>query len=213
MEKYVGKTLIDALRNAAKSSGKSLGALRPMAHVIMEKKTLLYSQVVIGIFDEQEVFKFACEYLDKLLDLIHAKATYQLNFDAKNQVIEIDISTDCGNRVIGKNGENLKALNNLTRSAVFASYGGDYRILLDCEGYKRMKYQKIASMAIDEAKDVQSSHVPSIMPSMPSDERLVIHKALSGMRDIQVVSVDEGKHRHIVIRYMLGNVVHSDYDE
>lgn len=212
MENYVGKTLIDAMKNASKATGLSLETVRGIAHVIAEKKTLLSSQVIIGLFSERDVYAYACTYLDKVLALLRVRASYKLDYDSSNQVIKIIIETDRGSQVIGRNGENLKAINTLVRSAIFNRYGGDYRILLDCDGYKDIKYQKIISMAKRAAEDVLASHLPTVLPPMPADERMVIHRALSGLRDLEVSSTGDGKHRHIVIRYCPGSVVHSDYD-
>ena len=158
MENYVGKTLIDAMKNASKATGLSLETVRGIAHVIAEKKTLLSSQVIIGLFSERDVYAYACTYLDKVLALLRVRASYKLDYDSSNQVIKIIIETDRGSQVIGRNGENLKAINTLVRSAIFNRYGGDYRILLDCDGYKDIKYQKIISMAKRAAEDVLASH-------------------------------------------------------
>lgn len=213
MERYSGKNFAEALKTAARETGKSIDAIRPYAHVISERKSLFSTQVVIGLFTQDDVFQLACSYLDKALDILGAKATYKMRYNPEESLITIDIESGAGSRIIGRNGENLKALNTLTRSAVFAVFGREFKILLDCDNYKEIKYQKVSHLALSAARDVVESHIPSPLPPMPSDERRQVHRVLSGMRDIDVSSTGEGKHRHIVIRYSPGNVARSDYDK
>ncbi len=213
METFEGKTFNEALQAASKASGKSVAELKPSAHVIREAKTLFSVKVIIGIFTVDDVFKYACGYLSMLLDIFRCKATYQKSFNAPTNVLTIEIISDYGSKIIGKNGETLKALNTLVRSAVFNVYGGTYRILLDCDNYKSAKYLKISALAKSTALDVQRSHIPAVLPPMSSDERRIVHEALSGMVDIDDPSVDDGKKRHIVIKYVPGHVAKSNYDE
>lgn len=209
MERYVGKTLYEAIGKAAQATGLSAAEVRSLAHVVYERKTLFSSEVAISLFSEKDVFEYACSYLDKALALLEIQATYGYTYQEKGKVVVIDIRTDDGSRVIGKNGENLKALNNLARSAVFNVYGGEYRVLLDCDGYKEIKYERVRAQALQAAQDVLRTRVPAVLPPMPSDERKVVHEALSGMKDIDDPSVDAGKKRHIVIKYVPGHVCQS----
>ena len=209
VEKYVGKTLKEAIEKASLETGKPVAEVKKLAHVVWERKTLFSTEVAISLFSAEDVFRYCTGYLDKVLALLNVRATYSYTYQEKGKVISIDIKTSDGSRVIGRNGENLKAINNLARSAVFNLYGGEYRILLDCDSYKSSKYDKVRAMALEAARDVLTSHVPAVLPPMPSDERKVVHEALSGMKDIDDPSVDIGKRRHITIRYVPGHICRS----
>lgn len=214
MKRYEAPTIQKALELIAKDYGKTPLEMRPHVRLIETKTSLFGKTYVLGVFNANAVFAYACAYLDKALSLIEAKATYVKAFDKATKVITIDIvSPDSGFSIIGKNGETLKSLNTLVRSAVFNEFGGYYKILLDCNGYKKKKYEKIRLMAQAAAKDVLTSHIPSPLPPMTSDERRIVHEALAGMHDIDDPSVDTGKKRHIVIQYVPGNIAKADIKE
>lgn len=210
MKTYEEKTLSACLALAQKDTGLSLDILKRNYHIISKKKNLFSTVVTIAFFTEKDVCDFAYEYLDKLLAMIGAKGTYTADYDESSHVITITIKSEDGSKVIGKNGENLKALNTLVRSAIFNKFGPDYRLLLDCDGYKGMKYNKIKKTALAAANDVQRSHIPASLPPMPSDERRIVHETLAGMRNISAESVDDGKKRHIVIKYAPGHICTYD---
>lgn len=210
MKTYEGKNIAACLQLAQKDTGMDIEVLKHSYHVISKKKTLFTSSIVISVFSEEDLAKFAYSYLDTILAFLGVKGTYTYTYDQKTKLITITISSDNGSQVIGKNGENLKSINTLVRSAVFNQYGGDYRILLDCDGYKEMKYAKIKSLALKMAKDVKRSHVPASLPPMPSDERRIVHEVLAGMTDIDDVSVGDGKKRHVVIKYVPGHIATAD---
>ncbi len=210
MKKYDGKNFEDALATAAKDLGKSTAEIRPLANIVSQKKSLFSTRTTIGLFTADDVFAYACGYLDTVLTAMGAKAVFAKRLDAKTNVLTIVVSSDQGAKIIGKNGETLKALNTVVRSAVFNEFGGKFRILLDCDNYKQVKYEKIRILARNTAEDVRTSHIPASLPPMSSDERRIVHEALAGMRDIDDPSVDDGKKRHIVIKYMPGNVAKAD---
>ena len=104
----------------------------------IDVKKLFSRKVTIGIYTLADVIEFAVNYLETIGEMLELsiKATATLSDD----VIKIDISSDYSPKVIGHNGETLRALNELTRSACFNKFGGHYRILLNCDNYKDEKY-------------------------------------------------------------------------
>lgn len=200
MKTYEGKTIMEALNNASKDLEIPVTVLKTKANIISHKKDLFSSKYIIGIFNNFTVFSYATSYLDLMLAFLGAKATYTRNFDKTSGVITIDIQTDEGSKVIGKNGETLKALNNLTRSACFNHFGGKYRILLNCGDYKENKYAKITALVNKLAQDVEESGVPTVLNPMPADERRVVHNVILGFPDLESPSIGDGKERHIIIR-------------
>lgn len=200
MKTYEGKTLSEALNKAAVELNVPVSQIKPKAKIISQKKTLFTSSVVIGIFNNRDVFEYAVSYLSNLLDFIGASGTFQRQFNKETFVINIQIDSEDGSKIIGKNGETLKALNTLVRSACFNKYGGKYKILLNCGNYKEQKYEKLEILTRKIAYDVQKSGVPASLRPMPADERRVVHNTLLEFPDLESPSVDTGKNRHIIIR-------------
>lgn len=206
MKSYDGSTIEAALKKAAADTGKSVEELKSIAVKISERKTLFGITYTIGLFNHNDVYDFCVDYLKKILGIMKVDATISMKYDHASHMITIDMTSNAGSELIGKNGENLKSINILVRSAAFNKFGDTYKILLDCNNYKNDKYAKIRKFARLAAEDVLKSHIPSVLPPMTADERREVHEELQGMKDISADSVDTGAKRHIVITYMPGNV-------
>ena len=104
--------------------------------------------------------------------------------------------------MIGRNGDTLRSINELTRSACFSRFGGHYRILLNCDGYKEAKYSKFASMARHYAREVEQTHITAILDPRTSDERRIVHQVLTGWPHIKTQSLGTGHKRHVTIQWV-----------
>lgn len=200
MKTYEGKTVLEALNNASKDLKVPVDELKKKANIIKQVKGFMGSKVIIGIFNNQTVYSFAIDYLNVLLDFIGAKATYMKSFSKETSMITIDIQTEDASLVIGKNGETLKALNTLVRSACFYTFGGKYKILLNCGDYKENRYSKISMYVNQICLDVDNSGVAASLTPMPADERRIVHNMVMEYPSLESVSIGEGRERHIVIR-------------
>ena len=196
MKTFEGKTEQEALQLAAADLGKKPEEIE--YYVISDVKKLFSRKVTIGIYTLADVIEFAVNYLETIGEMLELsiKATASLSDD----VIKIDISSDYSPKVIGHNGETLRALNELTRSACFNKFGGHYRILLNCDNYKDEKYQRITRIAKRVASEVRRTGVTAELDPMTSDERRVIHAALADEPYITTESVGVGRNRHVTIK-------------
>ena len=81
-------------------------------------------------------------------------------------------------------------------------YNKHYKILLDIGEYKEEKYEKLIQMARRYAKEVQQTKGKVTLKPMPSDERRIIHGALTNYHNIKTESVGQGKDRRLTIYYV-----------
>ncbi len=165
-------------------------------HVVKEEK----DGVSIECYTITEVIDYAQDYILQIIKDygLEAKATTTLN----DGVIRITIDASHNSVLIGKNGKTLTALNNMVRSAVFTYFQERYKILLDINDYKDEKYEKILRIAKKVARDVQNSHVTATLDPMTSDERRVVHNALSNYHNIKTESSGKGPKRAVSIYYL-----------
>lgn len=211
MNKYEGKTEEEAVQKACQELGiddpKSLNY-----QVISVKKTLFSKTVTIGIYSIKDVIIFADDYIKRCLRALGIEGSTEAKYE--DGVIKLNIVTGKNKNVIGRNGDTLRSINELTRSACFNRFGGHYRILLNCDGYKELKYNKYAAMARHYASEVRRTHVTAILDPMTSDERRIIHQALDGYPNIKTQSLGTGHKRHITIQYVpdIGSSVPSNND-
>lgn len=108
--------------------------------------------------------------------------------------------------MIGKAGKSLQAFNRLVKAAVSAAFKKRIGLLIDVNGYKEERYEKICKMAVRIAKDVRRTKVDAVLDPMPADERKAIHNALAGMNDISTKSEGEGEGRRLHILYTPGKM-------
>ncbi len=199
MNKYEGKTEEEAVQKAC----QDLGVADPKTlnyQVISVKKTLFSKVVTIGIYSIRDVVVFADDYIKRCLHALGIEGSTEAKYE--DGVIKLNIVTSKNKNVIGRNGDTLRSINELTRSACFNRFGGHYRILLNCDGYKELKYNKYASMARRYASEVRKTHVTAILDPMTSDERRIIHQVLDGYPNIKTQSLGTGHKRHVTIQYV-----------
>lgn len=199
MNKYEGKTEEEAVLKACEDLGvddpKNLNY-----QVISIKKTLFSKTVTIGIYSITDVIVFADDYIRRCLKALGLYGSTEAKYE--DGVIKLNIVCNRNKNVIGRNGDTLRSINELTRSACFNRFGGHYRILLNCDGYKENKYEKYASIARHYANEVLKTHVTVVMDPMTSDERRIVHQALANYEHIKTQSLGTGHKRHITIQYV-----------
>ena len=194
MNLYSGKTLEEALDRAADGENVDIEYLQYRVITNEEGKCEIEAYFVADVID------FVKDYLSTILNNMGLKT--ELNAKYEKEVINLNIQTDRDAVVIGKGGRTLQALNELVRVAINHRFSKHYKILLDIGDYKEEKYEKLIQMARRYAKEVQTTKQTITLNPMPSDERRIIHGALSGYHNIKTESQGQGKERKLSIYYV-----------
>ncbi len=198
MKSYSGKTVEEALELAANEM--SVPASELIYSVQEKKKGLFSKKVVIDVYDLSDVIRYAEDYILSVIDSLEIESTLSSRLD--NNIIRITIDSTHNPILIGKKGQTLQAINELTKLAVSNHFKKRFRILLDINGYKDSKYIKLSRMARRAAKEVQTTMTTYTFEPMPADERRAIHNACAGMDHIKTESIGEGTHRQVQILYV-----------
>ena len=198
MEVYTGKTVDEALTKASEERGV------PMTELIYRdtgKKVGLFTKKVQGeVYDLSDVIRYAEDYLLNATDALGIESSVKSKLD--DDVIRITLDSTHNPILIGKNGVTLQAFNELVKLATNNYFHKRFRILLDINGYKDNKYEKLERLARKVAKDVQKSKTTYTFDPMPADERRAIHNALNGWRGVKTESIGEGSHRQVQVIYV-----------
>ena len=191
---YTAKTLEDAIKLAAE---KEYCTVEEIDYVLVEQTE---EQTTIDVYTIMDVIEFAKNYVHDGIEALgfDNKVTPSLN----DGIINLKIDSDRNSIIIGKNGKSLQALNELTKLAVNNKFKKRFRILLDVNGYKQEKYEKMIHIAKRLAHEVQKTHVDVVLDPMPADERRAVHNALAGMPHIKTESEGTGKKRQLHIKYV-----------
>lgn len=209
MKKYTKKTLEECLEEACKELNCTTEQL--MYTVEEEKKGFFSKKITIAVNELSDVIEFAEEYLT---DVCHALGLdVSLKTFYRDDIIKILIETNHNSVLIGKNGNSLQSLNELTKLAVSSRFKRKFKILLDIGNYKDKKYFKVISIAKKAAKEVSKTHVDQVLIPMTPDERKKVHNALSNWNHIKTESIGDGKDRRIVIKYVESDTVTDNQEE
>lgn len=198
MKSYTGKTVEEALQAASEEAG---APVEELIYIVTDKTKGIFSKkVVVEVYDLSDVIRFAEDYLLNVVDNLGIESTVNTKLD--DDIIRITIDSTHNPILIGKNGKTLQALNELTKLAVSNHFHKRFRVLLDVNGYKDNKYDRLERIARKFAKEVQRSKATYTFDPMPADERRIIHNACSGMKNIRTESTGDGTHRQVQIIYV-----------
>lgn len=199
MKTYTGKNVDDVLRLAAKDKNVIVDEL---TYTIVEKNSGFLgfgAKVTITAYCRNDIKEFMVEYLQTYFNGVQMEAEVSVVEDG--DYFHVNINAENNAILIGKNGQTLQSLNNVLKAASSSEFKRRIGVLVDINGYKEEKYQKVCSLAIRVAKSVQRSKTDAVLDPMPADERKAIHNCLGNMKNISTVSEGEGNQRRLKIVY------------
>lgn len=130
--------------------------------------------------------EIAADYLEGLLDIADLDGDIDMDVEADRAAVSIvsDGSTRDLQKLVGRDGEVLEALQELTRLAVHRETGDRSRLMLDISGYRARKREELAELGAKTAKDVRAGGEPVKLRPMTPFERKVVHDAVkaAGLR-------------------------------
>ena len=151
----------------------------------------------------EEEGEVGADYLEELLDIADLGGDIDIDVDHGRASVAIVASEEGDERdladLVGRDGEVLEAVQELTRLAVQARTGNRSRLMLDINGYRarrRVELTAIAQAAVE--KVLATGQAVSLEPMNPF-ERKVCHDVVAAAG---LVSESEGAepHRHVVVQ-------------
>lgn len=100
----------------------------------------------------------------------------------------------------GYGGDRVKALNTIVRM-ITDKKGIDARFTIDVNGFYKAEVEKLTGMAKMLAERARSLRYDVELEPMRPFDRMVVHAALSGEKDIKTESAGVGRDRKVVIKY------------
>jgi spoIIIJ-associated protein len=118
----------------------------------------------------------AADYLEGLLDITDLDG--DIDIDVENDRASLAIVGGKLSHLIGKDGEVLDALQELTRLAVQTATGDRSRLMLDVDGYRAGRKSELRDLAQKSADQVTSTKESLKLAPMNAFERKVIHDTI-----------------------------------
>ncbi|MBV2354841.1 single-stranded DNA-binding protein [Streptomyces sp. J2-1] len=129
--------------------------------------------------------EIAADYLEGLLDIADLDGDIDMDVEADRASVSIISDSDRDlQKLVGRDGEVLEALQELTRLAVHRETGDRSRLMLDVAGYRAQKRTELSELGVQAAADVKSTGEPVKLKPMTPFERKVVHDAVkaAGLR-------------------------------
>jgi spoIIIJ-associated protein len=121
--------------------------------------------------------EIAADYLEELLDI--ADLDGDLDMDVEGDRAAVSIVGAELSQLVGRDGEVLEALQELTRLAVYRETGERSRLMLDISGYRAEKRAQLERLAAETVTRVKASGEPAALDPMSPFERKVVHDAVA----------------------------------
>jgi spoIIIJ-associated protein len=138
----------------------------------------------------------AADYLEELLDIADLDGDLDMDVEGDRAAVSI-VGADLS-QLVGRNGEVLEALQELTRLAVYRETGERSRLMLDISGYRAEKREQLVRLADETISRVRETGEPVSLDPMSPFERKVVHDAVAAAG---LTSESEGvePRRHVVV--------------
>lgn len=144
----------------------------------------------------EEEGDIAADYLEGLLDI--ADLDGDIDMDVENDRASVSISGGNLASLVGKDGEVLDALQELTRLAVHVVTGERSRLMLDIDNFRQARKAELILTAERAVAEVKASGVALPLEAMNPFERKVIHDAIAAA-GLTSESEGEEPNRRVVV--------------
>ena len=147
--------------------------------------------------NKDESIRFASRYLEDLLSFFGINVAVYSTID--DEVIQLSVpSTSLNSLLIGKNADNLRALQHIVSMALVAKDAEVTRVNVDVANYKRQRADRIADKAEGWIAKVRKTG-ESMEVNLNAADRRVAHKLAQDYSDIETHSEGEGRERKLII--------------
>ena len=138
------------------------------------------------------------ESIEEILRIIGFEGEAIIDEQQEN-LIKVNIKNDQARYLIGRNGENLMALQHLLRAMTSRQLAVG-NLTIDINDYQQNRLEELKDVALSIADEVVRRQAPRSLAPMNAYERRIVHLALSNFNGVETDSEGEGEERRIVIK-------------
>ncbi len=142
--------------------------------------------------------EIAGDYLEELLDLLDFDGDIDLDVEGDRAVVSIDGGGDLS-KLVGRKGEVLDALQELTRLAVHQKTGERSRLMLDIARWRRHRRDELAALGDMVARRVLETGDREELAPMTPFERKIVHDAVAAVDGVHSESEGVEPSRRVVV--------------
>ncbi|GAO07241.1 single-stranded DNA-binding protein [Streptomyces lydicamycinicus] len=144
--------------------------------------------------------EIAADYLEGLLDIADLDGDIDMDVEADRAAVSIisDSTSRDLQKLVGRDGEVLEALQELTRLAVHRETGDRSRLMLDIAGFRARKREELSELGAKAAEEAKGTGQPVKLDPMTPFERKVVHDAVAAA-GLRSESEGEEPQRRVVV--------------
>ena len=142
--------------------------------------------------------EIAGDYLEELLDLLDFDGDIDLDVEGSRAVVSVDGGEDLA-KLVGRKGEVLDALQELTRLAVLQKTGERSRLMLDIGSWRKRRRDELAALGEKIARRVLETGEREQLPPMTPFERKIVHDAVAAVPGVRSESEGVEPARRVVV--------------
>jgi spoIIIJ-associated protein len=150
-----------------------------------------------------EDIEYAKSVLEKMLELMKfTGTTVAIQQEDGAYILKISAGAKDG-LIIGKNGQNLLALQYLMSIAMDKQFHRHLPIIIDVDSYREKRVAYLKTMVRAMADRARGENTEVMTDFLPSYERKLIHEELAGDSALKTFSVGKGSYKKVVITSLL----------
>lgn len=153
----------------------------------------MYVRIRTGYVTER-----AIEHLEAMLDILRIGAEFDVTYRSGIGFVNIE-SKAAGSLLIGRDGQNLDALQYLINRMVLRVGRESPLVIIDVEGYRQRQFEKLERLAERASQRAIETGNEIELDPMPALERKYLHHYLRSKEGIQTFSRGEEPERYLVI--------------
>ena len=152
-------------------------------------------QMSTGTIEEQ--MTHARDFAEGFIESFGLEASIAVNI-VDEDVVEVAISGTNLGLLVGPKGATLAAVEELLRGSV--GHRGPARLHLDVAGYRQKRREALSAFALSVANQVIESGSAKALEPMSSQDRKVVHDAVSALEGVSTISDGEDARRRVIIQ-------------
>lgn len=150
--------------------------------------------------DVEEQADAVADFIEELLVKMDIDAIAEPSeADGRVYVDILDGDPDDMSLLIGRHGQTLDALQELSRQVVGRRLDQRIRVLVDVEDYRKRRASRVLEKARDAADEVLETGTERSLEPMDALERKIVHDAVAEIDGVRTESRGEDPERHVVI--------------
>ena len=151
--------------------------------------------------DLEEQADTAADFLEELMGHMGIDAVAEPNLHHDHMYVDIvGEDEDDMALLIGRHGQTLDAIQELTRMVVGRRLDERVRVIVDVEDYRKRREERLEDKAREVAARVLSSGTEEALEPMNPFERKIVHDAVSEIDGVESSSIGVEPDRAVVIR-------------